>query len=176
MHLFDPKNPPLAILVQLCSGLWQLIKHKENSAQSWQTAGIRRGLNHNSLTAQHQRRSKFFHSYSWGILHIPSLEFVSASPPCLGAKMILCLLQESFASHTKCLALSHRGIQEMSTAPPLLAHDDVAWPPIHSPASVCFSSALTPQVVLGSFVMLPPCLIFCSVIFRVCSYQMLLKN
>lgn len=36
----------------------------------------------------------------------------------------------------------------------------VAWPATQSPASVCFSSALTLQVVLGSFVMLPSCLIF----------------
>lgn len=65
---------------------------------------------------------------------------MSASPLCLGTKMILCLLQKSFASHTKCLSFPHREVQEISRTP-LLPHEDM-WPGLHPSHQPVFASAL----------------------------------
>lgn len=67
--------------------------------------------------------------------------------------MILCLLQKSFGSHTKCLAFPRT---QISRKPPLLPHEDM-WPGLQPSHQLLFASALLlpHKVVLGSFVVLP---------------------
>lgn len=68
------------------------------------------------------------------------------SPPSLGAKVILCLMQKPFALCTDNLAFPVQmssGDQQNIFAS---LQGCVAWPATQSLASVCFSSALTQQV------------------------------
>lgn len=164
-NVFDPMNPFLASLVQLCSELWQLIRPWEDSAQSWRTAGIRLGLwitmqlllsireEVNSIILIHGVPYSFLLNSCHFMVHLPLWEQKWYSVWCRSPLLYVQIIWHSL----------FRWVQEISRTS-LLPYRDV-WLGLQPSHWLLFASALLlPSrcvLVLGSFVMLASCLNFC---------------